>query len=239
MNHIESEKKYDDDQIIRIYKIVSSALNEWCYVGSTKQSLNDRWSDHRCHFRNWYNGDKKRVISWFKYAVEIGDLELNTFQIELVKEVQVSSQEERLKIEGQYILELNACNRCLAGRTREEYYDENFDKIAEYQKEYRENHKAEMQAYKKEYYTTNKADIQEKYKEYRETHKEEIREKKKKYREGEHREKLLEKKKRDYQKNRERLLEKHDCPCGGRYSTMSKLIHERTKMHQKYLEQNQ
>ena len=38
-----------------------------------------------------------------------------------------------------------------------------------------------------------------------------------------------------YNNNRETLLEKVNCVCGGSYNKLSKLRHERTKKHQRYI----
>jgi biotin-(acetyl-CoA carboxylase) ligase len=54
------------------------------------------------------------------------------------------------KKEGEYIREFDCIKRRIAGRTREEYYDENRVKILENKNDYYESHKEENQEYNKD-----------------------------------------------------------------------------------------
>jgi hypothetical protein len=71
--------------------------------------------------------------------------------------------------------------------------------------------------------------------EYREKNLEQILQKKKEYRE-QNREKILQKVKEYYDTNREKINEKHICQCGGCYTYAHKATHEKTKKHQKAME---
>ena len=71
---------------------------------------------------------------------------------------------------------------------RKEYYENNKEKILEYQKEYRENNKEQLKEYHKKYYKNNKdrikkyrEDNKEKIKKYRENNKDRIKEYHKEY----------------------------------------------------------
>ena len=85
MINIKTNKK---PWMIRIYKVISTALNsDWCYVGQTKQTLEKRWESHESDFRKWIRTDKSsKKFMWFDKAIELQDLDLKTFKIELLEE---------------------------------------------------------------------------------------------------------------------------------------------------------
>ena len=71
-----------------------------------------------------------------------------------------------------------------------------------------------------EYYQENRAEIAEKTKQYREANRAEIAEQQKQW----------------YEANRERINQKFDCPCGGKYTKSHKSRHEKSKMHQDWVQ---
>jgi hypothetical protein len=110
----------------------------------------------------------------------------------------------------------------IAGRTPQEYVQLKKDEILARNKAYYELHKDKVRVYNQQY---------------RDKHKEEL----KKYEEG-RRESRLEYTS-EYNKNyrtrcKHILLAKFDCSCGGKYSTKDKSTHFKTKMHLKWLEEN-
>jgi hypothetical protein len=79
----------------------------------------------------------------------------------------------RIKTERKSHIRNNVCvNKNIPSRTREEYYDDHKEEIAEYQKKYKEANKEQI----KEKYQANKEQIKEKY----QANKEQIAEKKNK-----------------------------------------------------------
>jgi hypothetical protein len=134
------------------------------------------------------------------------------------------------------------------------YRDENKDKL----KEYYENHKDKIKQYREEnrdiisskhknWYEANKSEVLQRAKDYRKDNKDKISEANKKYREAnqdkikqyreDNKDRLSQLKKQYYQKNKDKVLEKVDCCCGASVCRASKVIHERSKKHQKYLKQ--
>ena len=97
---------------IRIYKITSTALSsDWCYVGKTELVLEKKWKSDKNSFYRWIQKDKKETkIAWFELAVKIDDLELKTFNTELLEEVQVDTKKEMKLLKRKWIKILNACN---------------------------------------------------------------------------------------------------------------------------------
>ena len=103
-----------------IYKLVGGGLT---YYGSTKSSLGTRKSKHKNDYKNFLLG-KKCYIS----AYDI--LEKGDFNIELVEIVE---DLDNLQIrEGFYIKNNECVNKYVAGRTKQEYYEDNEEKMKAY-----------------------------------------------------------------------------------------------------------
>jgi hypothetical protein len=102
-------------------------------------------------------------------------------------------------------------------------YEVNKDKKLEYQKEYAQANKEQIQIYQKEYHETNKEQISEQNKIYREKNKEYAAIKNKEWRE----------------KNKEKLKEKQaqiiDCECGNHYTFGNISRHLKSKVHLDFL----
>ena len=76
------------------------------------------------------------------------------------------------KLERNFIEQLKASlNRQIPGRTREEFVQDNKDKIAEYHKTYYEGNKEKLNEHKKKYYEANKEKCLEQMRQYNEANK--------------------------------------------------------------------
>ena len=126
----------------KIYKIVDNAYTEM-YIGSTTQILSQRMANHRFKFIN--NKDLNLSINklFEKYGVE-------NCKIELIEEINFINKEELLKKEGEYIKNNICLNKYIAGRTVEEYEEDNKEKIREYMKEYYKDNKEKFKLRNKE-----------------------------------------------------------------------------------------
>ena len=110
--------------------------------------------------------------------------------------------------EDKYMTQLKASmNSHRASRTKQQYYEDNREKI-------------------QEYYDANKEKIQERMKEYQETNKEKIKDKKKEYQET-NKEKLKEYKKEYYETNKEKMK----CECGCEVTKSNLKQHQTSKKH--------
>jgi hypothetical protein len=136
----------------KIYKLWSPQGDE-IYIGSTIQPLYKRLNEHK---------NKRDCNS--KYLFENYD----NVRIELIELYPCNSKMELNKKEGEYIRENECLNRCIAGRTKKEYNEDNKEHILEKRKEWYENNKEHKKKYDKEYYENNK----DHRKEYRENNKE-------------------------------------------------------------------
>jgi hypothetical protein len=113
-------------------------------------------NNHRCKANNTTS----------KIIIDYGDA-----YIELIEDYPCDNQKQLIQREGEIIKSTNNCiNKCIIGRTREEYREINKDNM----KKYYEDNKKEYKQVHKEYYEKNRERIREKQKEYREKNKEKI-----------------------------------------------------------------
>jgi len=114
------------DTIFKIYKIKSPDTDK-IYIGCTKSKLKRRLSEHKSRYKQYCN-NKSHFYSSFE-IIKYGNAE-----IELVEEVCVDKDAN--VIEGNVIRKTDNCvNRTIAGRTKEQYYKDNRERILNYKKE--------------------------------------------------------------------------------------------------------
>ena len=128
---------YNFGKIYKIEPIVDHDEGD-IYIGSTtKQYLSQRLDTHRSDYKQWKNNKhgKIQVFEIFdKYSVE-------GCQIVLIETVNAESKDELLAREKHYIKSFKCVNKCIPGRTRKEYYQDNYDIIKEKNTVYKENNK--------------------------------------------------------------------------------------------------
>jgi hypothetical protein len=107
------ENKYQQG---KIYKIVSANSSK-CYVGSTTKTLKQRLNKHYNHYNENKTCSSREVLS-------CGDV-----SIELIKEFPCNSKRELEREEGKYQLELDCVNKHIAGRTHNEYINDNRERV--------------------------------------------------------------------------------------------------------------
>lgn len=137
----------------RIYKICNS-VDDDVYVGSTKQKLGQRFSEHK---------SKARKGSKYKIHEHIRNLGADKFYIELLEEKEVADRQEQLKLEVLWQeKERSKLNKIRAQST--------VDKRKELDKEYREKPdvKAKMKINSYKYKQNNRDKINERAAAYRE-----------------------------------------------------------------------
>lgn len=141
----------------KIYKLWSPQTDK-IYIGSTTKLLCQRLGCHKGSYKKYLNGIGHNITS-FKL------LEYPDCSIELIENYPCNSREELNKREGELIRQYKevCVNRCIAGRTTQEYYDEYKERYLEYQKGYYNEHKERYQQYRDEH--------KDYFKEYRDTHK--------------------------------------------------------------------
>jgi hypothetical protein len=142
----------------KIYTIRSYQTDD-IYIGSTTQTLTKRLSIHKSNFKSWKKGKRHYTTSY--ELIKYDDV-----YIELLELCPCSNKMELHRREGELIRSMDCINKNVAGRTKQEYRDENKEKIKENKKEYYQENKEKIKEYKKEYYQENKEKIKERQKEY-------------------------------------------------------------------------
>ena len=107
----------------------------------------------------------------YTYTCSYSILEKNNYKIELIETYPCLTREELNAREGFHIRNTECINRCIAGRTKQEYYKENQEKILEQKKHYHEDNQDQLKEKMKSYYEKNKKKILEKRKSQYETKK--------------------------------------------------------------------
>ena len=111
--------------VFKIYKIKSPNTDK-IYIGCTKSKLKRRLCEHNSRYRQFLN-NKSHYYTSFD-VIKCGDAE-----IELIEEVKVDKDAN--VVEGDIIKKTDNCvNRVIAGRTKQQYYQDNRLKILNYKK---------------------------------------------------------------------------------------------------------
>ena len=235
----------------KIYKIVNN-VNEDIYIGSTKNALRKRFSDHKALSKK----DKCKNIRLFILAKEIG---WECFRIILIEEFDCPNRQEQLKREQYWIDEFKPSLNKIDAYTsiavkkekkkiyQKEYDEKNKDKIKEKKKEYNEKNKDKkkiyceknkdkIKNYNKEYREKNKDKISKREKEYCENNKDILKQKSKIYRE-QNKDKIKNYNKYYSEKNKDKISQKrksetyycYDCDKSMRKDWV--IRHNRTITH--------
>jgi len=184
----------------RVYKIVCDVTDFGeCYVGSTFDSLINRFCGHKDNYTKWKN-EGSGYTSSYELFEKYG---FDSCEIVLIKEYEVLDRRHLEVYESLWIHKLKSINKIdpvggMLKKYREtqwfkenkeemklygkEYYEKNKENRKLYGKEYYEKNKEEIKLYKKEYCEKNKEELKLKWKKYRENNKEEINRKEKEYR---------------------------------------------------------
>ena len=152
----------------KIYTIRNYTDNSLIYVGSTTEKLARRLAKHRS------DCNAGSCISLYSHIV---DNDWSNWYIELYEYYPCNNRTELNRREGEVTREIGTLNKYIAGRTIEEYYEDNVDKIRERHKKYYEDNVDKLKDRKK-LYREDKADkIKEYRKEYYEKNADKIKEK--------------------------------------------------------------
>lgn len=210
----------------KIYSIRSPNIDKY-YLGSTTQTLCKRMVGHRTD-----NATSKQII-------DAGEA-----YIELIENFPCNSKEELRKREGELIRlhKADLVNRCIAGRTKKIYYEDNKDILLQKVKTYYQNNIEHKAIYSKQYNQDNKDILKVKQHQYREDNKEELLTKKKLYHQ-ENKSDILKKKKLYYSINHDTIINKrklnYTCECGSTIRVVQKAPHNKSKIHIAFIETHQ
>lgn len=154
------DKRYDNG---KIYVVRCKYNTDLRYIGSTISTLEDRFSRHKkdknCSLYKYVNGD------WDNWFIELYENYpcKNTYHLE--------------RREGEVQREIATINKCIAGRTKKEYHEDNHEKILEKDRQYYKNNREKCLAYKKQSYYDNREKMLEQQKKHYNNNRENILEK--------------------------------------------------------------
>ena len=126
----------------KVYKILNNKTPD-VYVGSTCQKLSKRLANHKTRL----NEGKETLL--YNKMRELGD---KNFYIELVEDYPCENGEQLKRREGEVIREIGTLNEKIAGRTKQEYNDENRESKNCKERERYNNNKEERQQKHREKY---------------------------------------------------------------------------------------
>jgi len=129
-----------------IYKIECKITND-VYYGSTTESLSERIRKHKS----------------CRDCTAINIIDRGNFTCTIIEEYPCNSKTELEAREGYYIKNNICVNRLIPGRTPQEYYQDNKDKIIVQQKERYQNNKVYILQHNKEYREKTKAYLKKYY----------------------------------------------------------------------------
>jgi hypothetical protein len=205
--------KYENSKVYKIW----SPSGDKIYIGSTtKDYLSQRMTAHRKDYNYWKSG-KGHFITSYSIFDEYG---LDNCFIELLEAKPCKTKDELKQLEGGYIRNLQCVNKRVENRTKEEYSEDNKERISKVKKDYREKNKEKIKEDDKKYYEDNKEKIKERSKIYREENKEKLKEYKKEY---------VEKNHEDLKAKKKEIL---NCECCGKtYKRSHKSDHLKSTFH--------
>ena len=120
---------YSKSKIYRVY------CEDDEYIGSTTRPLSERMNEHRARFKD--GNICRSSILFEKHGVD-------NCKIELIEDYPCERKEQLNRREGEIQRERNCVNKKISGRTRNEYYLDNKDKMDEYRQKWRDENKERM-----------------------------------------------------------------------------------------------
>ena len=208
----------------KIYTIRYLNDDSLIYVGSTVNALSYRFSKHKECIYNENNSHYHLPL----YEAIRKSNNLKAWYIELYESFQCNTREELRKREGEVIREIGTLNKNIAGRTIEEWKQDNIDELLEKRKEYYNTKRDEILEKKKEYYEKNETNIKQRRQIWRQENKDIIQTQNKEW----------------YERNKEQYLEKLKetkvkCECGSTIRKDCLNKHRKTKKHLDLMNQQQ
>lgn len=199
----------------KIYKIIHARSN-FVYVGSTFNTLNKRFGQHKSQLLRGLDSREYKIILIKEYKV-IDKNHLEAYEQLWINKLKCINVSNTINFRKFYTF----INKDKLTEYKHNWYEKNKEKIKEQKRIYNERNKDKMKEKKKEYYEKNKEKIREQHNIYTVLHKDKIKEIRKEYREN-NKDKLL-KAGEDYRKENRELLrekqkEKKECKCGKQIS---------------------
>ena len=117
----------------KIYKIVDIGYNK-CYIGSTIEPLSNRMAKHRSHYKRYKAGSGTN-LKCFDLFDEFG---VENCKIEWIEDYPCNSRKELEAREGLHQQNTDCANKCIAGRTVEQWRLDNSEYLQHRRQQYEE-----------------------------------------------------------------------------------------------------
>jgi hypothetical protein len=168
-----SVNKYNNS---KIYLIKCRLDNNLIYVGSTIQTLKQRWNEHKTRYKIESDKEYNKLL-----YIKMREIGIENFYIELYEIFNYDCKPQLRHKEGEIIKNIGSLNMCIAGRKKEDYDKEYNEKHKEQRQQYRLHNKEKLKEQKKQYRLQNKDKIIERNKIYIDNNKIFIKEYQKQY----------------------------------------------------------
>ena len=143
-------------RIGKVYKIIHNQ-SDICYVGSTFNTLRDRWGRHRktskCAISKYieeYGRDNFKIILIKEYEV-IDRTHLEAYEQLWINKLKCINSQSAFTIKKIAKKDYRAKNKEQINQKVQEYKEANIDKIKSYQKDYKKQNKEKNSKYQEEY----------------------------------------------------------------------------------------
>jgi hypothetical protein len=227
----------------KIYKIIALQGNE-CYVGSTFNTLRDRWYKHKQHYNELKNGNLSSSVT---SSILFDKYGYDNCKIVLIKEYSVIDRAHLEVYESLWIFKLKSINKIIPFTTewlrkeqKRKYYEEHREEMNENRRKKRLENGDEIRAKAREKYAKNREMVLKRSNQYREKNREIINAQKREHYKN-NVERLTEKQRQYRENNKEAIAEKKEkygsekiecsiCNCFIRRDSL--LRHTKTKKHQ-------
>ena len=235
----------------KIY-ILKSKNTDDVYIGSTKETLEERFHLHMIHYYKWL-----RTKKYYCTSFEI--IKQGEIYIELLENYPCETKKELRLKEGEYQRMMDCVNKRIECRTMKEWKKDNKEHVNEYQKKYnmipevkekrkirqkkyKEEHKEQISKKRKEWHEKNKQHMKEYRLEKYEKNKKSILQQQKEYNSRpevkEHKKEYM----KEYQarpevKEKIKNRPKIKCICGSEIRKDNIRRHEKSKNHIQYIEE--
>ena len=227
-----------------IYKIICKLNHKFAYIGSTFDTLRNRWQGHKQAYGKWLKDpDSSRVCSCFRDFKQFG---IENFKIIEIRKYDIHMKDRRCleAYETLWICKTKGCCNLylpiqyLKKEKKKQYRQDNRESITEKKKQYYQDNRESLTEKNKQYRQDNRESLAERQKQYRQDNRKSIAEKKKKYSEK-NRESISEHNKQYYELNKEKIKNyrkvKIACQCGAEVTKPAMARHCRSKKHQAFL----
>lgn len=191
-----------ETKVGRIYKIVCTQ-SDHCYVGSTFNTIRDRFHGHKGAYATWLKDESTAKCSIYPYFKQFG---VANFRMILIKEYEVVDRTHLEVYEALWISKLTCVNKNVP-----------FFLKPLYNKQYREDNRERIVAQKQRHYELNKERLCVVAKAYRANNKEKVKD-------------AESNRTRPEAYTLQRNI-KHDCDCGGKFTHSNRAVHAKSKKH--------